>query len=250
MTGTSSTGGSAEPSFDAYSDRYEEAVSRAVAFSGQEHSFFMSVKAHKLLALVERCLGAPGEVRALDLGCGTGGLHPFLAPRLGALVGADPSTGSIATAAERGSGSSLVGFDGRYLPFHSSSFDLVVVQCVLHHVPPPSRTALVAEAVRVLRPRGLLTVIEHNPFNPLTRLAVSRCEFDRDARLLRASETRRLLRRAGLAVAASDYFLFTPWRSRAFRRLEEGIGWLPLGAQYLVAGRVAGRSAGERSADV
>ena len=51
---------------------------------------------------------------------------------------------------------------------------------------------------RVVRPGGLLCIIEHNPFNPLTRLAVVRCEFDRDAVLLPA-----LAPRAPIAAAAA-----------------------------------------------
>ena len=35
---------------------------------------------------------------------------------------------------------------------------------------------------------------KHNPLNPLTRLVVSRCEFDRDAVLLTAKAAKRLLR--------------------------------------------------------
>ena len=54
---------------------------------------------------------------------------------------------------------------------------------------------------RVVRPGGLVCVIEHNPLNPLTRsLAVSRCEFDSDAVLLGASTTRKLMAAGGFAT--------------------------------------------------
>ena len=46
----------------------------------------------------------------------------------------------------------------------------------------------VADMVRVTRPGGLVCVIEHNPLNPLTRLAVNRCPFDADAVLLRSGQ--------------------------------------------------------------
>ena len=55
------------------------------------------------------------------------------------------------------------------------------------------------EAARVLRPGGVFAIIEHNPLNPATRLIVRRLPMDRNAILLGARETRRLLRAAGFA---------------------------------------------------
>ena len=54
------------------------------------------------------------------------------------------------------------------------------------------------EMRRVVRPGGLVCVIEHNPLNPLTRLAVARCEFDRDTVLLGAGKARKLMAAGGL----------------------------------------------------
>jgi hypothetical protein len=82
----------------------------------------------------------------------------------------------------------------------------------------------------------MIAVIEHNPFNPLTRLAVNRCEFDRDAVLLRASKTESLMKQAGLSRAESDYFLFFPFKAEIAVRTERAIRKLPLGAQYMTCG--------------
>ena len=82
----------------------------------------------------------------------------------------------------------------------------------------------------------MLAIYEHNPFNPLTRLAVSRCEFDEGVELLGRAETEAMLRAAGLAPAESRYVAFFPWRGRAFRAVERVLARLPLGAQYVVAG--------------
>jgi hypothetical protein len=92
------------------------------------------------------------------------------------------------------------------------------------------------ELRRVVRPGGLVAVIEHNPFNPLTKLAVSRCEFDRDAVLLRAAKTERLMKGAGLLSVESDYFLFFPFKAGIAQRTERAIRKLPLGAQYMTCG--------------
>src|SRR5437588_7354869 len=87
---------------------------------------------------------------------------------------------------------------------------LSIAICVLHHVPPPQWVGFLCEMRRVVRPGGLVCLIEHNPFNPLTRLAVARCEFDRDAVLLRAGRMQALMVDAGLHDAESHYFLMLP----------------------------------------
>src|SRR5207248_6423747 len=101
---------------------------------------------------------------------------------------------------------------------------------------PANWRSFVEELARVTKRGGLVVVIEHNPLNPLTRLAVSRCDFDEGAVLLRARQTRRLLAEAGLTVAEARYIAFFPWRGRILRLAESRLGRLPLGAQYAVAG--------------
>ena len=103
--------------------------------------------------------------------------------------------------------------------------------CVVHHVAPPERPAFFAELARVVRPGGLVAVVEHNPLNPLTRLAVARCEFDEDAVLARPREVSRRLREAGLRDADAAHFLFFPWR---WHRVERLLRRVPFGAQFYV----------------
>ncbi|WP_457488677.1 class I SAM-dependent methyltransferase, partial [Tardiphaga sp. P5_C10] len=123
-------------------------------------------------------------------------------------------------------------FDGRIFPFADASFDLVTTICVMHHVLPVEWAGFMREMRRVVRPGGLVCVIEHNPFNPLTRLAVARCEFDRDAVLLGAGKTQKIMAGAGLRDIASRHFLLLPWEAKAARRVENALSGLPLGAQY------------------
>ena len=92
------------------------------------------------------------------------------------------------------------------------------------------------EMRRVVRPGGLVCVIEHNPLNPLTRLAVARCEFDRDAVLLGAGTARKLMAGAGLRQIDSRYFVLLPWEATPARRVEGALSQLPLGAQYAAFG--------------
>ena len=92
------------------------------------------------------------------------------------------------------------------------------------------------ELARVARTGGLVVIMEHNPFNPLTRLAVSRCSFDEDAVLLSKRSVRKLMTEAALAKAEGRYILFFPWRAKVFRRIESVLRALPLGAQHVTVG--------------
>jgi hypothetical protein len=90
----------------------------------------------------------------------------------------------------------------------------------------------------VVRPGGLICVIEHNPLNPLTRLAVARCEFDSDAALLGAGKVRKLMAAGGLREIGARYFLLLPREAKPARLLENALSNVPLGAQYAAFGTV------------
>ena len=128
-------------------------------------------------------------------------------------------------------------YDGTTLPVPDASFDLTFAIGVLHHVPVRLRASFLDEARRATAPGGLVVVLEHNPLNPLTRLAVQRCDFDEDVILPSRGLTTRLFRRSRLSVVEEPYVLFVPWRFPGSDAIERGLRWLPLGAQYVVAGR-------------
>ncbi len=222
--------------FDAYKTTYRDEVQRSIAFAGTDLDAFTRGKTEALLRLVRERLGDPAAVRALDVGCGSGETDLHLAPELGELYGVDVSPEIVETARSRNPGVGYSVYDGERLPYDDDAFDLAFAICVVHHVPPPRWQPFVLELARVVRPGGLVTVIEHNPFNPLTRLAVARCAFDDDAVLLRASTARRLLAGAGVEPLPTRYILFDPFQQPRLRPVEHGLRRLPLGAQYIAAG--------------
>jgi len=225
--------------FDPYAARYQDEVQKSIAFAGVRHDVFLTAKVDALEDLARGDGRDPRTLDVLDLGCGVGGMTRMLAARFGRVTGTDPSREAVHTAALQGGGAAYTHFDGGRLPFRSGAFDFVVASCVLHHVPRPERAPLVRELLRVCRPPGGLVVFEHNPWHPFTRLAVSRCEFDRDAELLTAGETRSLAEAAQAAALDTRYILLLPWRARIVERLEQALRAVPLGAQYLVFARVA-----------
>ena len=220
--------------FESDASRYEEAVKHSIAFAGAEHELFLAAKARLLLDMAA-CLGPVSELKVLDVGCGNGKLDLSLQPHVGEVHGTDVADQMIAEARLLNPSGHYQPYDGRVLPYVDKTFDLVFAVCVFHHVEPDARPALISEMARVVRVGGMAAIAEHNPLNPLTRMAVSRCEFDEDAQLLRAREADRLLIEGGLYRARHRYLLFLPTLTAWWVTVERRLVWLPLGAQYIAA---------------
>lgn len=228
--------------FNEYTEGYSDRVNKAVSFSGKEHDFFLEAKARHLIGIAQRHFSRTSGLAVLDVGCGVGLMERFLAPHFGKLQGVDIATESIEEARRNAPGVQFQEYDGSTLPFGDGEFDIAFAVCVVHHVPPARWERFLAEMLRVVKPGGLIALFEHNPWNPLTRLVVSRCEFDRDAVLLTAGTARRLLRGIGLRSTEHRYILFLPWRTRIYGAFERAFSWLPLGAQYYILGKKEGRA--------
>jgi SAM-dependent methyltransferase len=223
--------------FDDYSDRYEAVVQRSIDFSGLEHTFFLKAKARVLAELFGTHFGQGAKPSLLDVGCGVGRLHAHLTEVAGHLAGTDSSWTSIARARfdnpEVDYRESLEG----QIPWADASFDVTLAVCVMHHVRPADRIGLLREMRRATRSGGLVVVIEHNPWNPLTRLAVARCPFDADAEIFGARTACNMLRQASLQQVKRRHFLFFPTAANYAALFERRLGVIPLGAQYMAWGR-------------
>jgi SAM-dependent methyltransferase len=230
------------PEFDSFSDSYEELIKNPIRdrFSGGTSDFFHRRK-RDLIRDHFRLRGIDTRTLSyLDLGCGKGELLTLLKDDFSRACGCDPSKGMIAMGGLEARGiDARVQLEDERIPFDDGQFDFVTAVCVYHHVAPAYRRNLTTEVRRVLKPNGVLAIIEHNPHNPVTRWIVSRTPVDVDAVLLRPAETRQLLCHEGLTVQNLRYFLYLP--EVAYRRLgflERALGsWMPLGGQYVVFGR-------------
>ncbi|GHA32425.1 methylase [Devosia pacifica] len=225
-----------ELTFDKIEDEYESIVEDSISFSGLRHDFFMQAKADLLERLARKHLGDPKSARLVDIGCGVGRLHAHIKDRFDSIDGCDVSERSITRARRENPFATYSTSSGDRLPYADAGFDLAVTACVMHHVVPSQWDAFLAEMRRVVRPGGLVIIIEHNPFNPLTRLAVSRCAFDADAVLLAPRRSEKLLKAAGCSKVSSHNFLFLPSAAGWARAIEAGLRRVPLGAQYATVG--------------
>jgi SAM-dependent methyltransferase len=238
MTPGKGDGGKRQPvsqtEFDRYAVGYRDTVNDAVGIAGVDVDQLAGYKARLLLGLVEQRLGDPGACKVLDVGCGIGLVAAELAAGVSELHGIDTSERSVRQAARAVPAARFQHFAGDRIPHADEAFDLVFADCILHHVPPPTRAAFVREMARVTRPGGLLALIEHNPLNPATRYMVSRCAFDGDAVRLGPATGARLLAGAGLEPGGHPYVAVSPWRSAFVERVEQRLGWRPAGAQYYI----------------
>jgi SAM-dependent methyltransferase len=223
--------------FDAFAEEYERLHSQNIRLSGEAPEYFAQQKARMAAALVA---GTLPRQRILDFGTGVGNsIEPLKAQFPSAHIeGIDVSQRSLEIATARFPNlGTFRHFDGATIPFENASFGLAFAACVFHHIDSREHVALIRELRRILAPGGWLTIFEHNPFNPLTRHAVSTCEFDRNARLLTARNLKAVVRQAGFSDVWAKYSVFFPAALRALRPLEARMGWLPLGAQYCVVAR-------------
>jgi SAM-dependent methyltransferase len=230
--------------FDDYAEDYSAGMDNPVKrLLGRNPEQFLEVKARWLLRDWRPCAERFRAERrlpvVLDYGCGVGTMLKVL-KRLGlraSLVGCDPSARMVAKAREEWSGADVPRFfvhEQSAGTFARGSFDLIIVSAVLHHVPPADRPEVYRELLRLLRPGGRVYVFEHNPFNPVTQWVVRHTPIDRNAVLLRAGEVVRSLRALGAVGLRRKYLMFFPPAWAWSRRLEDWLGWLPLGGQYVV----------------
>lgn len=222
--------------FDQYASSYDDLlVDPARGYFACDPLHFHKRKWILMQRLLKRAGANASSLRWLDVGCGRGELLGLAGGHFAQALGCDPSIAMLPTRAPFSVSrqSSLT-----ELPFETASVDFVTAICVFHHVHGKAREKLITEIKRVLTPDGLCCVIEHNPWNPVTRGIVRRCPVDLGAELLTSQVTRGLLHEADFGSITTDYFLFLPESLFArWSSVETAFAAVPLGGQYAVLGK-------------
>jgi len=223
--------------FDAFAKEYRRIHSDNIRLSGAESDYFCEFKILELFKEESQSV-----IHLLDYGCGDGTIAKYFLRHFpdGYYNGIDISEESIRMARNHtGDSSSFSLYDGEHIPFPDSTFDVIFIANVFHHIPKELHHERIKEISRTLKTGGRVYIFEHNPWNPGTRHMVRRCVFDRDAELLRPVHLKKCLIRNGLSLVRLKYLLFFP-RIKLFNRLiplEGSLSWIPAGAQYLLIGQ-------------
>jgi SAM-dependent methyltransferase len=219
--------------FDDYAQHYDDALNRGLAATGEAKDYF----ARGRIQWLSRCLKEFRERPNLlmDFGCGDGSTSEFLLAinQQSSVIGVDTSERSLELATRK-YGSQRASFKSiaQYEP--KGELDLAYCSGVFHHIPVVERASAVNYVFRSLRPGGLFSFWENNPWNPGTRYVMSRIEFDRDAITLPPPEAASLLQAGGFGIVRKDSLFYFPKSLRWLRWMEPHLVGLPLGGQYHV----------------
>lgn len=220
--------------FNEYAENYEKVLQEDLNFFGEENGYFAEYK----VKTVKEITGDK-PVRILEYGCGIGlNLRYFRTYFPGSEIsGCDISEKSVQIARDENSRSELFLITKDNLEKRKGYYDLIFVSCVFHHIAPALREEAITNIKDLLKPDGLLFIFEHNPYNPVTRKIVRDCVWDKDAILLKMSETKDLMKAADFEILQDKYTLFFPAAFSFFRPLEKLLGYIPMGGQYFVQGK-------------
>jgi len=219
--------------FDDYAQHYDDALNRGLAATGEAKDYF----ARGRIRWISRCLQELSEQPKLlmDFGCGDGSTSEFLLAvnQECSVIGVDTSEKSLELAT-RNFGSQRASFQSiaHYEP--KGELDLAYCSGVFHHIPVAERASAVEYVFRSLRPGGLFSFWENNPWNPGTRYVMSRIEFDRDAITLLPPQAGSLLQGGGFTILRRDSLFYFPKSLKWLRWIEPHLIRLPLGGQYHV----------------
>ncbi|WP_165235079.1 class I SAM-dependent methyltransferase [Aquisphaera insulae] len=112
---------------------------------------------YRLVGLLE-AIGPVRDRRVLDLGCGKGRFTRAIQRRGATVFGVDIAAAMLAEA----HGLPRVRASARRLPFGDGSFDCAIAVEVLEHMDPAGCEACIREARRVLKPGGILAIVDKN----------------------------------------------------------------------------------------
>tara|TARA_R110000824_G_scaffold151219_2_gene322153 strand:+ start:165 stop:857 length:693 start_codon:yes stop_codon:yes gene_type:complete len=227
-----------EAEFDTVVADYRRQHAESIGFMSDDLDYFARYKIDELAKICRSAGLNPASI--LDFGAGIGNsLKPIRdAFPKAAIKCLDVSAESLKLCEQQGvSNMTTHAYDGKSLPFADGTIDVAFTACVFHHISEEDHITLLSEIRRCLRADGRFILFEHNPYNPLTQLAVKRCPFDEHAVLITAREMARRFKAAGFSKVTPRFHVFFPEKLSALRPIESALAWLPLGGQYSLDAR-------------
>lgn len=226
--------------FDAYAADYRSIHTENIKISGADSFYFAEMKV-KLLQQYKNNT----SLKILDVGCGDGVTEMYMNKYFPSwqITAIDVSEKSIEEAKKRNvSNSEFQTYDGNQIPFADKTFDIVFMAGVLHHIDFSLHGNVIKEVSRVLKQNASFYLFEHNPLNPVTKHLVNTCVFDKQAKLLKAGYTARLLKENNFTINKKLFIIFFPRKGILSKLVffEKYFQWLPLGGQYFIVANKKG----------
>lgn len=217
--------------FDEHAQTYRKSLNASLAPFGGKDDFF---DLYKIDCLKKWVIDHNQVCDILDYGCGIGKITNILAKEFpqSNIYGHDVSKESILVAKKENAGLKNIYFIDELS--EKQKYDFIIAANVFHHIKPNERINAMNKIKNLLKLGGKIIIFEHNPLNPITRRIVNRCPFDKNAKIILRNKFIQLAKSCGLEIKFKQYIVFFPWSSKLFRNLEFLLGFIPLGAQYML----------------
>ncbi|MBN9288814.1 MAG: hypothetical protein BGO43_13900 [Gammaproteobacteria bacterium 39-13] len=171
----------------------------------QEYNVFTDAANQKIVDTVIKLSMPEKNALIADLGCGSGIFTQHLHERGYYCLGLDLSHQLLQLGRKQSQGINFLQADVEFLPFQDNSVDIVMLSCLVHHLPDPTLCA--KEVFRVLKPGGRFVAFDPNRLNPFMYLYRDRSSpfysskgVTPNERPVLPAKIRNIFTQAGLAV--------------------------------------------------
>lgn len=136
--------------------------------STQEYNVFTDDANQKIINTVLKLSKLNAGAQIIDLGCGSGIFTQLFQQRGYDCIGLDLSQKLLQLGKQQIPTIHYLQGDVETLPFADNSLDMIVLSCLVHHLPDPRLSA--KEVYRVLKPQGQFVAFDPNRLNPFMYL--------------------------------------------------------------------------------
>jgi SAM-dependent methyltransferase len=228
-----------KPEFDAIANEFNDMVYKSLGAFGKYETAIIRYKSEYLKYILPHPPPPlPDKINILEFGCGIGRNMPYIKEFFpGAeIFGCDISEESVKRARMDFPDCHFdTIYDRKDLEMYNGKIDCVFISCVLHHIPHKEHKIWIKELFRIMKKGAYIIVFEMNRYNPIAKRFTEKCALDVNAVFLKPAYCKKLIFDI-FGSAHLGYTFFFPWRNKVFTAIEHALFWLPLGAQYYVAG--------------